>query len=138
VEAALAPPQSTRGLEERRKLPQRGPGGARPLTNFLSFEASYRTPLPRYESTYWRYSRSGNKWQTLNNLQVALKHACVKRCKAKKYWGETILSSQYLEKYWGECPHCPYGVGAQQLPKISAHVLCPKRLDGARCHLVRR
>jgi len=35
-----------------------------------------------------------------------------KRCKAKKYWGETVLSPQYLEKYWGECPHCPYGVGA--------------------------
>jgi len=45
-------------------------------------------------------------------LQVAVKHTCVKRCKAKKYWGETILSPQYLDKYWGECPHCPYGVGA--------------------------
>jgi len=33
-------------------------------------------------------------------------------CKAKKYWGSTILSPQYLEKYWGKCPHCPYGVGA--------------------------
>jgi len=80
------------------------------------------------KASYWRYSRSGKKWQTLNNLQVALKHACVKRCKAKKYWGETILLSQYLEKCWGECPHCPYGVGAygaQQLPNISAHVLWP-------------
>jgi len=57
------------------------------------------------------------KWQTLNNFQVpvmleegVLKHTCVnvKQCEAKKYWGTTILSSQYLEKYWGECP---YGVG---------------------------
>jgi len=28
-----------------------------------------------------------------------LKHTCVKQCKAKKYWGKTILSPQYLEKY---------------------------------------
>jgi len=32
----------------------------------------------------------------------------------KKYWGETILSPQYLEKYWGECSHCLYGVGVSQ------------------------
>jgi len=47
------------------------------------------------------------KWQTPNNLQVAVKHTCIKRCKAKKYWVETILSPQYLEKYWGDCPHAP-------------------------------
>jgi len=32
--------------------------------------------------------------------------------KAKKDWGKSILSPLYLEKYWGECPHCPYGVSA--------------------------
>jgi len=25
----------------------------------------------------------------------------------QKVWGETILSAQYLEKYWGECPIAP-------------------------------
>jgi len=54
------------------------------------------------------------KWQTLSNLQVAVKRTCVKQRKAKKYWGETILSPQYLEKYWSECPHCPYGVVAYE------------------------
>jgi len=43
---------------------------------------------------------------------IDLKHTCVKRCKAKKYWGETILSPQYLQKYWGKCPRCPYRVRA--------------------------
>jgi len=30
----------------------------------------------------------------------------------QKVLGWTILSSQYIEKYWGECPHCLYWVGA--------------------------
>jgi len=29
--------------------------------------------------------------------------------------GDTILSPQYLEKYWGECSHCLYCVGAYGL-----------------------
>jgi len=69
-----SPPQPTMAFGERRKLSQRGSGRipGRP-TNFLSFGASiYRMPLPRLESSYWRYSRSGKKWQTLNNLQVAV------------------------------------------------------------------
>lgn len=40
-------------------------------TNFLSFGAS-TTPLRRLESSYWPYSRSGKKWHTLKNLQVAV------------------------------------------------------------------
>ena len=28
-------------------------------------------------------------------------------CKAKKYWGSTILSPQYLEKYWANVPIAP-------------------------------
>ena len=44
--------------------------------------------------------------------RITLIKTYLKRCKTKKYWGETILSPQYLEKYWGECPHCPYRVGA--------------------------
>ena len=36
---------------------------------------------------------------------------------AKKNWGETILSPQYLEKYWDECPtpNCSYESAPMQL-----------------------
>ena len=61
-------------------------------SKFLSFGAS-RTPLPRLENNYWQYSRSDN---------------------AKKYWGigAKLYSPQYLKKYCGKCPHCPYEVSA--------------------------
>ena len=54
-EWASSLPNRQGSLGKRRKLPQRPP------PNFLNFGAS-RTPLPRLESSYWRffYSRSGN------------------------------------------------------------------------------
>ena len=81
------PPQTTEGCGsvERRKLPWRGPGTARPPTNFLCF-GNFRMPLPRLESSYWQYSRSGKKWQTLNNLQVAVKHTCILSCRIVSYY----------------------------------------------------
>ena len=44
-----------------------------------------------------------------------LKHTCVKRCKAKKYGAKLYSRPSTLKSTRGECPHCPYGVGAYDI-----------------------
>jgi len=64
------------------------------------------------------------KCQTLNNLQVAVMlQSWISQFRFPRlYWGKTICSPQYFEKYWGECPHCPYGVGAYDCNKLPCYI----------------
>ena len=71
----------------------------------------------------WWYSRSGKKCQTLNNLQVAVKHTCIKRCKAKKYWGRNYTLDPVPWEVLGRMTHCPYGVGARAGQTTAANFL---------------